>query len=117
MKKQSKQIKEILLLVGLDLAAIVASVALSLLIVNNSIHFNSQLWIWLSVNIVIVYLFFALFGTYNIVFTSVGIIDTLKTLCACICIFCVNTGSSFILKEPIGFRVCSVFCIILFSIS
>ena len=115
MKKQSKQIKEILLLVGLDLAAIVASVALSLLIVNNSIHFNSQLWIWLSVNIVIVYLFFALFGTYNIVFTSVGIIDTLKTLCACICIFCVNTGSSFILKEPIGFRVCSVFCIILFS--
>ena len=115
MKKQSKQIKEILLLVGLDLAAIVASVALSLLIVNNSIHFNSQLWMWLSVNIVIVYLFFALFGTYNIVFTSVGIIDTLKTLCACICIFCVNTGSSFILKEPIGFRVCSVFCIILFS--
>ena len=115
MKKQSKQIKEILLLVGLDLAAIVASVALSLLIVNNSIHFNSQLWIWLSVNIVIVYLFFALFGTYNIVFTSVGIIDTLKTLCACICIFCVNTGSSIILKEPIGFRVCSVFCIILFS--
>ena len=115
MKKQSKQTKEILLLVGLDLAAIVASVALSLLIVNNSIHFNSQLWIWLSVNIVIVYLFFALFGTYNIVFTSVGIIDTLKTLCACICIFCVNTGSSFILKEPIGFRVCSVFCIILFS--
>ena len=115
MKKQSKQIKEILLLVGLDLAAIVASVALSLLIVNNSIHFNSQLWIWLPVNIVIVYLFFALFGTYNIVFTSVGIIDTLKTLCACICIFCVNTGSSFILKEPIGFRVCSVFCIILFS--
>ncbi len=115
MKKQSKQIKEILLLVGLDLAAIVASVALALLIVNNSIHFNSQLWIWLSVNIVIVYLFFALFGTYNIVFTSVGIIDTLKTLCACICIFCVNTGSSFILKEPIGFRVCSVFCIILFS--
>lgn len=115
MKKQSKQIKEILLLVGLDLAAIVASVALSLLIVNNSIHFNSQLWIWLSVNIVIVYLFFALFGTYNIVFTSVGIIDTLKTLCACICIFCVNTGSSFILKEPIGFRVCSVFCILLFS--
>lgn len=115
MKKQSKQIKEILLLVGLDLAAIVASVALSLLIVNSSIHFNSQLWIWLSVNIVIVYLFFALFGTYNIVFTSVGIIDTLKTLCACLCIFCVNTGSSFILKEPIGFRVCSVFCILLFS--
>ncbi len=115
MKKQSKQIKEILLLVGLDLAAIVASVALSLLIVNNSIHFNSQLWIWLSVNIAIVYLFFALFGTYNIVFTSVGIIDTLKTLCACLCIFCVNTGSSFILKEPIGFRVCSVFCILLFS--
>ncbi len=115
MKKQSKQIKEILLLVGLDLAAIVASVALSLLIVNSSIDFNSQLWIWLSVNIAIVYLFFALFGTYNIVFTSVGIIDTLKTLCACLCIFCVNTGSSFILKEPIGFRVCSVFCILLFS--
>lgn len=115
MKKQSKQIKEIFLLLGLDLVAIAASAALSLLIVNNSIHFNSQLWIWLSVNIVIIYLFFAVFGMYNIVFTSVGIIDTLKTLCACLCIYCVNTGSSFILKEPIGFRVCSVFCIILFT--
>lgn len=115
--KNGKQIKEVILLVSLDFLAIVCSIALSLLIVNNAIKFNLHLLYFFVINLAIVYLFFGLFRMYNIVFTAVGIVDTLRVLCACLCIFCVNTGSSFILKEPIGFRVCSLFCIILFTLA
>ena len=111
---QYKKLKDILLLVGLDLIAIGASTALSLLIVNMQIDIALSLLYWFLINIAVTYLFFALFKLYTIVFTSVGLVDSLRALCATLCIFCVNVACGLFLGPPVGFRVCSTYCILLF---
>ena len=116
LRKQYKNIKETAILVLLDLAAIVASIVLSLLIVNMRIDFTMSLLYWFLINILAVYLFLGLFKLYVIVFTSVGIIDTLRAFCATLCIYCVNALCCFFLKDPIGIRVVSTYSIILFTL-
>ena len=111
---QYKKLKDILILVGLDLIAIVSAMFLSLLIVNSKVDFKLSLLYWLLVNIASAYLFFAVFRLYTIVFTSVGLIDSLRALCATLCIYCINAVCGIILQVPVGFRVCSTYCILLF---
>ena len=112
--KQYKKIKDILILIGLDLLAIIASTALSVLIVNMRIDFTLALLYWFLINIVVTYLFFAVFRLYTIVFTSVGLIDMLRALCAMLCIYCINVVCGLFLGLPVGFRVCSTYCIFMF---
>ena len=82
LKDRYKKIKDILILVLLDLAALVLSTVLSVLIVNMKIEFTLDLLFWFLINIAVMYVLFAVFRMYQIVFTSVGIIDTLRALCA-----------------------------------
>ncbi len=112
LKDRYKKIKDILILVLLDLAALVLSTVLSVLIVNMKIEFTLDLLFWFLINIAVMYVLFAVFRMYQIVFTSVGIIDTLRALCATLCIYGVNVGCYFI--EFVGFRICSIYCIFLF---
>lgn len=111
---QYKKLKDSLILAGLDLLAIVASMFLSVLIVHMRVDFKLSLLYWLLINLASNYLFFALFRLYTIVFTSVGLVDTLRALCATLCIYCINVVCYLFLGEPVGFRVCSTYCILLF---
>lgn len=109
-----KKIKDVLILVGLDFLAIVASTVLSLLIVNMRIDFTLHLLFWFLINVVTTYLFFTLFRQYNIVFVSVGLIDSLRALCAMLCVFCENILCGAFFGTPVGYRVCCTYCIIMF---
>lgn len=111
---QYKKLKDSLIMAGLDLIAIVASMFLSVLIVNMRVDFKISLLYWLLINLASGYLFFALFRMYTIVFTSVGLVDSLRAFCAMLCVYCVNIVCGLFLDEPVGFRVCSTYCIILF---
>ncbi len=112
MKDKYKKIKEIGILAACDFAAITVSVLLSLLIANGEVDFCLELLYWYLINLAIGYLFFALFRLYFIVFTSVGIVDTLKTVAAVICIFAVNSGLSFAFKI-VDLRVCGAYVMLL----
>lgn len=114
---QYKKLKELLILAGLDFLAIVAATALSELIVHMCVSFTINLLYWFLINVAITYLFFGLFRMYTIVFTSVGLIDSLRALCAMLCIYCINVICvyAFLQEETgVGFRVCSTYCILLF---
>lgn len=111
---QIKKLKDALILAGLDLLAIVASMALSLLIVNMQIDLTLSVLYWFLINVATTYLFFALFRLYTIVFTSVGLVDSLRAFCATLCIYCVNVVCWTFLGDPVGFRVCCVYSILIF---
>ncbi len=111
---QRKKIKEIAALAGLDLLAIVASTALSLLIVNMGVDFELDLLYWFLINLTITYVFFGLFKMYTIVFPSVGLIDSLRAFCAMLCIYCINVVCSVTPNALVEFRTCSIYCIFMF---
>lgn len=111
---QYKKLKDILILAGLDLVAIIAAMCLSLLIVHMRVDFTLSLLYWFLINLSSAYVFFAVFRMYTIVFTSVGLVDSLRALCATLCIYCINVVCWLFLDEPVGFRVCSNYCIFLF---
>ncbi len=113
-KNHYKKIKGILILVGLDLIAIVAAMSLAMLIVDMSIKFNLNLLYWFLINVTVTYAFFAVFKLYTIVFTSMGLIDSLRAFCAMLCVYCVNVACGLSLEPPAGFRVCSTYCIFMF---
>lgn len=108
MKNKYKKIKEISILAACDFAAITASVLLSLLVANGTVDFCLDLLYWYLLNLVTGYLFIALFRLYFIVFTSVGIVDTLKTVGAAACILAANISFSF-LFDMVNLRVCAVY--------
>ena len=113
LKNKSKIIKEIAVLAACDLFAVSASVLLSILIVEGKIVFCLDLLYWYLANIATVFLFFALFRLYFIVFTSVGIIDTLKTLGASLLILGANMTLCIFIKG-VNFRECITFSILVF---
>ncbi|MDE6441499.1 MAG: polysaccharide biosynthesis protein [Clostridia bacterium] len=117
LKNHYKKIKEVMLLAALDLAAVVISMTLGMLIVDMCVTFTIHLLYWFLINLVVVYLFFALFKMYFIVFTAVGIIDTLRALCAILCVLSINICSCLFLDAPVGYRVVCTYCIILFTLS
>ena len=113
MKNKYKKILDIALLAFLDLISISASLVLSLLIVHAKVEPTMDLLYWYLINLVVVYVFFAVFRLYFIVFTSVGIVDTLRTMCAVLCVYIINVALSLIF-DGIYFRACSIYCIFLF---
>lgn len=113
LKHKSKIIKEVAVLAACDLGAVTLSVLLSLLIVEARVNFSLDLLFWYLANIAIVFLFFALFRLYFIVFTSVGILDTLKTLGASLLILTLNVTLSIFLKS-INVREALTFSILMF---
>ena len=98
MGKQITKVKDILLLAVCDLVAVTLSVIFSLLIVNGAITVSWELLFWYLCEIATVAAFFCLFRLYSIVFTSVGIIDTLKVLGAAVCILAVSATYAFIFE-------------------
>lgn len=112
MKNKYKKILDIGLLVLCDFIAITVSCLLSLLIVNSKVNFCLELLYWYLLNLSIVYAFFILFRLYFIVFTSVGIIDTLKTVGATIFVFCANLMFSLFL-DILNIRVCITYAMLL----
>ena len=113
MKNKYKKILDIALLAFLYLISISASLVLSLLIVHAKVEPTMDLLYWYLINLVVVYVFFAVFRLYFIVFTSVGIVDTLRTMCAVLCVYIINVALSLIF-DGIYFRACSIYCIFLF---
>lgn len=111
---QYKKLKDSLIMAALDLLAIVGSMFLAVLIVNMRVDFRLSLFYWLLINLASAYLFFTVFRLYTIVFTSVGLVDSLRALCAMVCIYCINVVCGQFLGKPVGFRVCSTYCIFLF---
>lgn len=111
--KNYKKLKDVGILILCDFAAITVSVLLSLLITYGTVEFGLKLLYWYLFNIAAGYLFFALFRLYFIVFTSVGIIDTLKAVGAMVLILCANIAYSLIIDSFIGIRVCFTFSIML----
>lgn len=116
MKKTYKKLKDIVLLVLLDAVALIAAVFLSLAMTQSPFHLNFDILYWVLVNFGSVYFFFALFRLYSIVFTSVGLNDTLKTLGATVCVYCVNIGCM-IFFPTIDIKLATVFCIVLFCLA
>lgn len=112
MKSKYKKIKEVGILAACDFAAITVSVLLSVLIANGIVDFCLELLYWYLLNLAVGYLFFALFRLYFIVFTSVGIVDTLKTVGAAACILASNVGFSFIF-DIVNLRVCGAYAVLL----
>ena len=108
MKKQYTKVKDISVLAVCDFAAVTLSVVLSLLIVNGGVELSWTLLWWYISEIATVAVFFNLFRLYSIVFTSVGIIDTLKVLGAAVCVLIVNITYMFIFKSLVGIRM--IFC-------
>ena len=111
--KNYKKLKDVGILILCDFAAITVSVLLSLLITYGTVEFGLKLLYWYLFNIAAGYLFFALFKLYFIVFTSVGVIDTLKAVGAMVLILCANIAYSLIIDSFIGIRVCFTFSIML----
>ena len=111
--KNYKKLKDVSILILCDFAAITVSVLLSLLITYGTVEFGLKLLYWYLFNIAAGYLFFALFKLYFIVFTSVGVIDTLKAVGAMVLILCANIAYSLIIDSFIGIRVCFTFSIML----
>jgi FlaA1/EpsC-like NDP-sugar epimerase len=97
--KKSLRLREIVLLVFLDLLSVTAAIVISQFLVHGGLDFTGQLFISYAVNIVSVLIIYSLFKLYDIVFTTVGIMDTLKALVADFCILCIDIGSSFLLTE------------------
>ncbi len=116
MKKTYKKLKDIVLLVLFDAVALIAAVFLSLAMTQSPFHLNFDILYWVLVNFGSVYFFFALFRLYSIVFISVGLNDTLKTLGATVCVYCVNIGCM-IFFPTIDIKLATVFCIVLFCLS
>ena len=112
MGKQLTKVKDILLLAVCDLAAVTLSVIFSLLIVNGAIAASWELFFWYLCEIATVAVFFSLFRLYSIVFTSVGIIDTLKVLGAAVCVLAVSVTYMFIF-EPVKVNIIFIYAILL----
>lgn len=97
MKKNYGKIKEIAIVVACDFLAIIVAVLLAILIVKTKIEPSLDLLYWTLINIAVVFAVFVLFRLYFFVFTSVGIVDTLKIIVACAMIMAVNVACKFLI--------------------
>lgn len=112
MKKNYTKVKDILLLVACDFVAITLSLLFAYLIVNGRFTLSLELlWVYL-IELGTFFTFFSLFRLYSIVFTSVGIIDTLKIIGANVCVLAISALFSVIFKVEGNIRfsiICGVF--------
>ena len=112
MRKQLTKVKDILLLAVCDFGAVTLAVLFSLLIVNGGLTAHWELLFWYLCEIGTVAIFFCLFRLYSIVFTSVGIIDTLKVLGATVCVMTVSVTYLFVF-EPVNISILVTYVILL----
>ncbi len=110
--KNYKKLKDLAILAACDFVAITVAVLLSQLIANSCVYFCLNLLYWYLLNLVTGYLFLALFRLYFIVFTSVGIIDTLKTVGAALLILGVNSVFAFVFPNIVNIRVAGVYTVL-----
>ncbi len=113
MAKQFTKVKNILLLLFCDIAAVTLSVALSLLIVNGTIIWTWDLLWWYLAEIGTVCVLYALFRLYFIIFGSAGIVDTLKALGADVCVLLVTVAYHFVFKNVVSLQVMFTFILLL----
>ena len=112
MKINRKNILDIFILVLLDLAAVSLSAILAVLMTHENFNVSWNVLYWYFINIACTFFFFSLFRLYTIVLTSAGVTDTLKTVGALICIYCVNVCCSFPLAG-VDIQLCSVYCVLM----
>jgi len=112
-KKNLPKIKDIAIVAACDFAAITFSVLISAFIVFGIEWPGIDILFWYLANIVTVYLMFVIFRLYSFMFTTVGIMDTIKIVGATFLIFCVNIAFMFIFKGAVNFSSILVFCIFL----
>lgn len=110
MKNLYLNAKSIIGLVLCDFVALTLAALFSLLIVFGGVDWSPELLYWYLANIVAVYFFFLLFRLYFFVFSSISIVDTLKTVAACLCILFLNIALSFVLPDVCNLSVCFVYC-------
>ncbi len=116
MAKQFTKVKSIVLLVVSDFVSVTLSVALSLLIANGKLEWSLELLWWYLAELATVYIFYALFRLYLIVFTSAGIVDTLKVLGANIFVLLITTVYLFLFKI-VNVQVTAVYSLLLFLLT
>lgn len=116
MKNKYRKLKDIALLVLLDAVAVTASAFLSLVMTQIQFNLKLDFVYWLLINLAAIFFFFGIFRLYSIVFTSVGLNDTLKTVGATICIYCVNICCTFFF-ETVNIKLATVYCIVLFCLT
>ena len=80
-----------------DFAAIIIALVVGMFSVNKCISSTWQFWVWCVANLSATYIFFVLFRTYYFMFNTIGLVDTLKLVIACLCILCVGTAFSYLL--------------------
>ncbi len=113
MTKQFTKVKGIALLVLADFAATTLAVGLSLLIANGSLSWGFDLLWWYLAELATVYLFYAVFRLYFIVFDSAGIVETLKALLADLCVLAATAGYLFLFRDILNLRVVAVYIVFL----
>ncbi|MDE5548475.1 MAG: polysaccharide biosynthesis protein, partial [Clostridia bacterium] len=113
MKISKRKIKDIAIIALSDFISMSAAFVFAYLIVDSTIEPSlSLLWIYLA-NIVTVFFFFALFRLYFFVFTSVGIVDVLKTIGATAMVLVMNVAYYFIFNFAENWRIMLIYALLL----
>lgn len=112
MGKHITKVKDILLLALCDFCSVTLSILFSMLMCTGMVNPSWPLLYWYLCEIGTVAIFFCLFRLYSIVFTSVGIIDTLKVLGATACVFIASVTYMFIF-DPVKVNIVITYVILL----
>lgn len=116
MEKNRKLRHKILLMLA-DVVSVSAAELLAYLITLGAPGLSDVpvLLVWTLGNLAVTIALFALFGMYDIVFSSVGIIDALKLCLPVLCLGALNASVAAITDEVyIGVGTALVFCALLF---
>ena len=84
MKEKNLQILKRFLLIVADAASVIVAALLSYICTMNGSAIDLPVLIWIACNIVCVELVFLVFGLYHVMFSSVGLSESLKTVAACV---------------------------------
>lgn len=115
MKRENKLNRKytgVAIVAACDFVAIILSSILAVFAVQKTVTPSWGLLWWILANIAVVYIFFLLFRLYNFVFDTIGLMDTLKLICA-VALSC-GMGFSYIFFFGIGVSEHVVYCLILY---
>ena len=87
MKKIKNDVKGIIVVAALDFVAIGLATLIAILARNTPVPINLNLLWWFLANVALSYAFLIAFRMYYFMFDTVGLLDTLKLLCASVLIF------------------------------
>lgn len=95
MKKRSSDVKGIIIVALCDFVAITLSVLIAVFAAQKEFKPSLGILWWYLCNLGLSYLFLVLFKLYYLMFDNVGLIDTLKLLCASLLIFGIGCAYSY----------------------